>query len=39
MGLFNKLLGNASEVSSESLNEKYGTLIEGKEIELGFKLL
>ncbi len=40
MGLFNKLLGNASEVSSESLNEKYGRLlVEGEEIELGFKLL
>ncbi len=40
MGLFNKLLGNASEVSSESLNEKYGRLlVESEEIELGFKLL
>lgn len=40
MGLFNKILGNASEVSSEKLNEKYGgLLIENEEIELGFKLL
>ncbi|WP_432412229.1 PH domain-containing protein [Rasiella sp. SM2506] len=40
MSLFNKLLGNASEVSSEKLNEKYGRLlIEGEQIELGFKLL
>ncbi|QWX85242.1 PH domain-containing protein [Cellulophaga sp. HaHaR_3_176] len=40
MGLLNKLLGNASEVSLEKLNEKYGRLlIESEEIELGFKLL
>lgn len=40
MGLFNKILGNASEVSSEKLNEKYNRLlINGEEIELGFKLL
>ena len=40
MGLFNKILGNASEVSSEKLNEKYNRLlIEGETIELGFKLL
>lgn len=40
MGLFNKILGNASEVSSEKLNEKYGRLlIESETIELGFKLL
>jgi hypothetical protein len=40
MGLFNKILGNASEVSSEKLEEKYGRLlIEGERIELGFKLL
>lgn len=39
MGLFNKLLGNASEVSSEKLNDKYGRLLlENEEIELGFKL-
>lgn len=39
MGLFNKILGNASEISSEKLQEKYGNLlIEGEQIELGFKL-
>ncbi|SNR67105.1 PH domain-containing protein [Lutibacter flavus] len=39
MGLFNKLLGNASEVSSEQLNEKYSRLlIENENVELGFKL-
>lgn len=40
MGLLNKLLGNASEVSSEKLNEKYGKLllIENEQIELGFVL-
>ena len=40
MGLFNKILGNASEVSSEKLNEKYERLlVESETIELGFKLL
>lgn len=40
MGLFNQLLGNSSEVSSEKLNEKYGRLlIENETVELGFKLL
>lgn len=40
MGIFNKILGNASEVSSEKLNEKFGRLlIENEEIELGFQLL
>lgn len=39
MGLFNNLLGNASQVSSESLTEKYAKLlIENEKIELGFKL-
>lgn len=39
MGLFNQLLGNASEVSSEKLTEKYKRLlIADEEIELGFKL-
>lgn len=39
MGLFNQLLGNASEVSSEKLIKKYKRLlIENEEIELGFKL-
>lgn len=40
MGLFNKILGNASEVSIEKLEEKYSRLlIDGEEIELGFQLL
>lgn len=40
MGLFNKLLGNASEVNSEKLNEKYARLLSAnEEIELGFKLV
>ena len=40
MGLFNKILGNASEVSAEKLNEKYARLLaEGESIELGFKLI
>ncbi|GEQ84812.1 hypothetical protein ULMS_03200 [Patiriisocius marinistellae] len=40
MSLFNKILGNASEVSSEDLTTKYQTLlIEGEEVELGFKML
>ena len=39
MGLFNKILGNASEVDSEKLTEKYSRLlIENEEVELGFKL-
>ena len=39
MGLFNKILGNASEVSSEKLTEQYKRLlIENEEVELGFKL-
>ncbi|MEL4307611.1 PH domain-containing protein [Joostella sp. CR20] len=40
MGIFNKLMGNASEVSSEKLNEKYKRLlVENETVELGFKLL
>lgn len=40
MGIFNKILGNASAVSSDKLNEKYGKLLTNDEvIELGFKLL
>ena len=40
MGLFNKLMGNAGEVSSEKLNVKYKRLlISGEEIELGFTLM
>ncbi len=39
MGLFDKLIGNADEVSSEKLDEKYRhLLIDGENIELGFKL-
>ena len=39
MGLFNKLLGNASEVSVEKLTEKYQRLLsDSEEIELGFEL-
>ena len=39
MVLLNKILGNASEVSSEKLNQKYGRLlIEEEHIELGFTL-
>lgn len=40
MGLFNKILGNTSEVSADKLNEKYARLLaEGETIELGFKLI
>jgi len=40
MGLFNKILGNASEVSSEKLQEKYVKLLaENEQIEMGFQLL
>ncbi|WP_066225221.1 PH domain-containing protein [Formosa haliotis] len=40
MGIFNKILGNASEVSAEQLNQKYGRLlITNEHVELGFKLL
>jgi hypothetical protein len=39
MGLFNKILGNASEVSSEKLTEQYNRLlISNEQVELGFKL-
>lgn len=39
MGLFNKLLGNASEVSVEKLTEKYQRLLsDTEEIEMGFEL-
>lgn len=39
MGLINKILGNASEASSEKLSEKYSRLlVNEEEIELGFKL-
>lgn len=40
MGLFNKILGNASEVSPEKLQVKYAKLLtENEQVELGFKLL
>ncbi|MFV0531833.1 MAG: PH domain-containing protein [Flavobacteriales bacterium] len=40
MKFLNQLIGNASEISPEKLNEKYGRLlIENETIELGFKLL
>ena len=40
MGILNKILGNASEVSAEKMNEKYGRLLTNDEIiELGFQLL
>lgn len=40
MGLFSALLGNAGAVNKEELKKQYGLLlIEGEEIELGFKLI
>lgn len=40
MGLINKLMGNASIVSTDKLNDKYASLlVEGEQVELGFKLL
>jgi hypothetical protein len=40
MGFFSALIGNAGAVSQESLIKDYGKLlIEGEEIELGFKLI
>lgn len=40
MSLFNKILGNASEESAETLIEKFGhLLIDDEVVELGFKLL
>ena len=40
MGLFSALLGNAGTVKQEELKKDYGNLlIEGEEIELGFKLI
>ncbi|KDN53820.1 PH domain-containing protein [Flavobacterium seoulense] len=40
MGLFSALLGNAGSVSQEELKKDYDKLlIEGEEIELGFKLI
>ena len=40
MGLFSAILGNAGTVSNEELQKNFGLLlIEGEEIELGFKLI
>lgn len=40
MNLFNKLLGNAANVSKEELTQKYNRLLtETEEIEIGFSLL
>lgn len=40
MGLFSALMGNAGQVSLESLQNEYGKLmIEGETIEIGFKLI
>jgi hypothetical protein len=40
MGLFSAILGNAGSVSQDQLLKQYGQLlIEGEEIELGFKLI
>jgi hypothetical protein len=40
MGLFSALLGNAGAVSNEELLKNYASLlIDGEEIELGFKLI
>ncbi|TKC12076.1 PH domain-containing protein [Pedobacter polaris] len=40
MGLFSSLMGNAGAVSQEDLKKNYGQLlIDGEEIELGFKLI
>ena len=40
MGLFSALIGNAGAIGQEALQRDYGKLlIEGEEIELGFKLV
>ena len=40
MGIFSALLGNAGTVTQEELKKDYGNLlVEGEEIELGFKLI
>lgn len=40
MGLFSAILGNAGSVSQDQLLKQYGQLlIEGEEIELGFRLI
>ena len=39
MGLFNNILGNASEISNEKLTDKYERLLsDSEQIELGFQL-
>src|SRR6476660_3341922 len=40
MGLFSAILGNAGAVSNDELNKDFGILLlDGEEIELGFKLV
>lgn len=40
MGLLSALIGNAGTVNNEQLNKQFGQLmIEGEEIEVGFKLI
>jgi hypothetical protein len=40
MGIFNKILGNADQISTEKLQEKYNRLLTNDEnVELGFKLI
>ena len=40
MGLFNAILGNASEVNNEDVSKEFGVLlIEGEHIEKAFKLI
>jgi len=40
MGIFSAILGNAGTVSQEDLQKDYGKLlIDGEQIELGFKLI
>lgn len=40
MGLFNAILGNASEVSNEDVSKEFGPLmIDGEHIEKAFKLI
>ncbi|MEZ7499225.1 PH domain-containing protein [Flavobacterium sp. Arc3] len=40
MGIFSALLGNAGAVTQEQLTKEFGQLlIDGEEIELGFKLI
>lgn len=40
MGLFSALIGNAGSVNPQEIKEKYSKiLLEGEEVELGFKLV